>query len=292
MELRFHSLSAIIALGALVLACAPPAPPPPPPAPPSNMALIPEGRFLMGDPSRGDDGPPHEVGVRAFYLDKTEVTNEQFARFVADAGWRVEGEWARYAGTGRESHPAVAVTWNDAAAYARWMKKRLPTEAEWEYAARAARPDARYGVGGDGRTLTEKANFGTVKVHPKRMPLGGLHTTPVAAYEPTPWGIYDLAGNAAEWCQDWHDPSFYAVSPPENPVGPGFGRGRAVRGGSWNDRAESLTLTRRLGLPPGTIAFVLGFRCAADLPAPPPKQSWLARLFASPSSPPGGLERP
>ncbi|QUV98928.1 SUMF1/EgtB/PvdO family nonheme iron enzyme [Chloracidobacterium sp. MS 40/45] len=237
--------------------------------PPPGMVLVPGGVFVRSD----DAGRGHLTVVAPFFLDRTEVTNAGFRRFVMATGYQSEGRWALYATPGREQHPVVAVTWNDAVAYARWAGKRLPTEAEWEFAARAGRPTAQYGTAGTGTTLTNAANFGHIAVNPKRMPLRGIQTTPVATFAPNPFGLYDLSGNAAEWCHDWFDAGYYAFGPSHNPPGPDFGRGRVVRGGSWNDREDYLQLTRRYGLPPGTMAFTLGFRCAADVIPRSPQSS-------------------
>lgn len=225
------------------------------------MVLIPGGTFVRYD----DAGRGHLTTVAPFFLDQTEVTNAEFRRFVTATGHQSEGRWTLYATPARDRHPVVAVTWNDAVAYAQWVGKRLPTEAEWEFAARAGRPTARYGTNGDGGALRDQAVFGHIAVNPRRMPLRGIQTAPVGTFPPNPFGLYDMAGNAAEWCADWFDADYYAVSPARRPPGPDFGRGRVVRGGSWNDRAEYLTVTHRYGLPPGTIAFTLGFRCAADV---------------------------
>ncbi len=231
-------------------------------APPPGMVFVPGGMFVRYDEAhRG-----YLTSVAPFFLDRTEVTNGEFRRFVAATGYQSEGRWALYATRERDLHPVVAVTWNDAVAYARWAGKRLPTEAEWEFAARAGRPTALYGTAGAGDTPSGRAAFGHIAVNPKRLPLRGIQTLPVGTFPPNPFGLYDMAGNAAEWCADWFDADYYAVSPVRRPPGPDFGRGRVVRGGSWNDRAEYLKLSHRYGLPSGTIAFTLGFRCAADIP--------------------------
>lgn len=251
-----------------------PAEPVAPPQTPPGMVLVTGGTFKMG---AGDDpvaSPVRDVTVDTFFLDRMEVTNADFERFVKETGYVSEGEWKNYAGKDRERHPVVAVTWNDAAAYARWAKKRLPTEAEWEFAARAGRSDAVFGVTGDGKTLKNNAAFGRLDVHPKRMPFGGIQTSPVGFYEPNPLGLHDLSGNAAEWCADWFESPYPSQSPVENPTGPAFGRGKVLRGGSWNDREDYQRITHRMGMPPGSIAFVFGFRCAADVPRPPKKSGW------------------
>lgn len=231
----------------------------------------------MGDAGDVAASPVREVTLDTFFLDRMEVTNAEFERFVKETGYAVEGEWKNYVGKDRERHPVVAVTWNDATAYAKWAGKRLPTEAEWEFAARAGRPDAVFGVTGDGKSLANLAAFGRLEVHPKRMPLSGIQTSPVGFYDPNPLGLHDMSGNVAEWCADWFEspyPAPTAQTPVENPVGPVFGRGKVLRGGSWNDREDYQRITHRMGMPPGAIAFVFGFRCAADYPKPPKKTGW------------------
>ncbi|MCS7078842.1 MAG: formylglycine-generating enzyme family protein [Chloracidobacterium sp.] len=262
----------LVCLTACLTACRvyPANPPYRPLSIPPGMVFIPGGTFVRYDAA----GNGHLTTVAPFFLDRTEVTNADFRRFVEATGYQSEGRWALYATPSRDQHPVVAVTWNDAVAYARWAGKRLPTEAEWEFAARAGRPTALYGTDGAGDTPDDHATFGRIVVYPKRTPLRGIQTTPVGMFPPNPFGLYDMAGNAAEWCADWFDADYYAVSPIRRPPGPAFGRGRVVRGGSWNDRAEYLKVTHRYGLPPGTIAFTLGFRCAADIPQPPRGDVW------------------
>lgn len=224
--------------------------------------------------------PIHEVSVDAFYLDQMEVTNRQYRQFVEATGYHSEGRWERFATPGREGHPVVSVTWTDAQNYAAWAGKRLPTEAEWEYTARAGRPDAVYATDGDGKNASDTtSNFGTFDIPPKTEPLEGIQTKPITSYPANPWGLYDMAGNVAEWCADWYDPYYYKVSPRENPTGPAFGRGRVLRGGSWNDQKNYLRISHRVGMPPGSIAFVIGFRCASDVPRPPKPKSWWKSLF-------------
>jgi formylglycine-generating enzyme required for sulfatase activity len=238
------------------------------------MVVVTGGTFKMGDSTDPASAPVRDVTVDTFFLDRMEVTNADFERFVQETGYVAEGEWKNYVGKDRERHPVVAVTWNDAAAFSKWAGKRLPTEAEWEFAARAGRPDAVYGVTGDGKRLENNAAFGRLAVYPKRMPLGGVQTSPVGFYDPNPLGLHDMSGNVAEWCADWYESPYPAPAGPapiENPAGPEFGRGKVIRGGAWNDREEYQRITHRMGMPPGSIAFVFGFRCAADYPRPPKK---------------------
>lgn len=255
-----------------------PEPPYSPPPVPPGMVLIPGGTFQMGS-QIGDaaESPIHQVKLDAFYLDQMEVTNRQFRNFVEITDYQSEGRWDRYATPGREGHPVVSVTWNDAVAYARWAGKRLPTEAEWEYAARGGRDAAQYACGGEAKEITSQdANFGHLDVPDKRShPLEGIQTVVITSYPPNPFGLYDMAGNVAEWCADWYDPQYYRVSPETNPPGPAFGRGRVVRGGSWNEQKNYLRISHRMGMPPGSIGFIFGFRCAQDVPKPPKPKRWL-----------------
>ncbi len=246
------------------------------------QAEIPAGSFAMGD-SSGDrnpaDGevPVHEVALGAFQIDVTSVTNDDFARFVADTGYRTEAEtfgfsavfhlaiaapatdivgqppgtpwwfgvrgadWAHPGGRdssieGLAEHPVVHVSYNDALAYCAWAGRRLPTEAEWEYAARGGLASKKYPWGDEepDASGTWRANIWQGDF-PRTNTLddGYLTTAPVRTFEPNGYGLWQCVGNVWEWCADWFDPGFYARSPATNPGGPSRGGARVLRGGSY-----------------------------------------------------------
>lgn len=218
------------------------------------MVLIRGGTYRIGsDAGEPDEAPAHDAILDPFYIDADEVTNSQFARFVEATGYVPEGAWRTYAGPGRDNHPVTSVTWNDAAAYAAWAGKRLPTEHEWEAAARGGLSGALFPAG-DSLTDGDAAfNF----VHEEL-----VHTAPAGSKRPNGYGIRDMAGNVWEWTADWYASDAYRRVPPNNPPGPARGAARVVRGGSWNDRAVSCRVSNRLEMTPTIIGFVFGFRCA------------------------------
>ena len=263
------------------------------------MVRIPAGEFRMGLPSDSgglpDEQPERPVFLAAFSMDRFEVTNEEYLRFVSQTGHRIP-ENSNPAATlwkdgapmsGIERHPVVNVSWTDADAYCRWAGKRLPTEAEWEKAARGS-DGRRYPWGNlwdpslansasywAGRTVDFNSGADWeafwVKGEGARLAKekglnGEVITMPVRSYPGATsfYGLFDLAGNAAEWVQDWYDPNYYQSAPLTNPTGPERGAIKSMRGGSWLKPAVSLrTSDRDWGTidsrPSGT-----GFRCAQD----------------------------
>ncbi len=266
---------------------------------PDDMTLIPAGEFLMGSPA-GTDGLPDEQPQRRIYLgsfliDRYEVTHEAYARFVATTGHRIPENanpsstlWIdKHPVAGIERHPVVNVSWGDAVAYCRWVGKRLPTEAEWEKAARGT-DERRYPWGHDwdvtkgnsasywaGRTIefSSGADWEAFWIKGEGARLakekgikGEVLTMPVGSFPHSlsPYGLYDMAGNVAEWVHDWYDPNYYRSAPLSNPTGPERGAIKSMRGGSWLKPAMSLRTTDRDwgtmdSRPSGT-----GFRCAKD----------------------------
>jgi len=219
----------------------------------AEMVYIPAGSFTMGDThgdGNRDETPVHQVFVNAFWLDRTEVTNAQFARFV-QAGATVQGDWRPAFESGKDQHPAFNVTWNDAVAYCRWADKRLPTEAEWEYAAR----------GTDGRRYPWGAYWDAAKVnggYPARA------STPVGSYSggASPFGVQDLAGNVWEWTSTLYKSYPYSATDGREDAtasGP-----RVFRGGSWENDAFYLRSASRLRVDPADRFNYLGFRCAQE----------------------------
>ncbi len=233
---------------------------------PVHMITIPAGEFLMGNAEgvgRADEWPQRSVHLDAFAIDHVEVTNERYLLFVATTGHRSPpnpyGNGLLESAKGIENLPVVQATWYDANAYCRWAKKRLPTEAEWEKAARGT--DGRRFPWGDAPPTPERANFdrewdGENTLHPVgSLPLGG-----------SPYGVKDMAGNAREWVQDWYDADYYTRAPNRNPPGPEkSGVVRSIRGGSWHSPVSDITTSAR-----GRGGFALqthgtGFRCARSL---------------------------
>ena len=231
-------------------------------SPPSQMALIPAGYFTMGSNDGGwAERPPHRVWLDAFYIDKYEVTNHQYGEFVKATGHARPGFWDddRY---NSPDQPVVGVSWDDAVAYCEWAGRRLPTEAEWEKAARGGAEGRRFPWGDEG--ATGKAAFG------QDMNTG--RPAAVGKYPPNGYGLYDMAGNVWEWCADWYDRDYYRVSPERNPQGPASGQDRVVRGGSWIGSGlvelydDVLRCAFRRRHPPGDKNDDFGFRCAMSPP--------------------------
>ncbi|MFC1712224.1 SUMF1/EgtB/PvdO family nonheme iron enzyme [Candidatus Poribacteria bacterium] len=229
----------------------------------AEMALIPAGNFRMGsDDGEDDEKPVHTVYVDAFYMDKYPVTNTQYRRFVQATGHSEPRSlggfrpWSNLKFSG-DDQPVVCVSWNDAQAYAQWAGKRLPTEAEWEKAARGGLMDMKYPWGNE--IKDENANYG----------VNVKHTTPVSSYPPNDYGLYDMAGNIWEWCADWYGENYYLDSPSLDPEGPGSGVLRVLRGGSWNhSRPSNLRVSYRSPGTPDILSNHVGFRCAELLVTP------------------------
>ena len=225
------------------------------------MAFVPAGEFAMGsDRGQDDEQPVHRVTVKAFYLDTQEVTVARYAHFLASQKSDPPFKWNEATSGSHENKPVVGVNWYDARDYCRSVGKRLPTEAEWELAARGT--EGRMYPWGDTHPTKGHANAGRTKWH-------GYDTlTNVGQFElgKTPNGVYDLAGNLWEWVADWYDATYYQFSPRENPSGPSAGPLRALRGGAWNNDAKSIRSANRAGYAPDARRNDVGFRCAKDAP--------------------------
>jgi formylglycine-generating enzyme required for sulfatase activity len=246
--------------------------------------------------------PQHRVRItKPFYLGDCHVTRGQFRQFVADASYTTDAEkgekpggwgWDPDAGAGkfvfnekyswrnagfaqRDEHPVVNVSWNDAVAFCKWLSRkegntyRLPTEAEWEYACRAG-TTTRYWSGDDPETLakvgnvadaTAKAQFPDWKYTIKASD-GYAFTAPVGSFKPNAFGLYDMHGNAWQWCADWYGTEYYAASPADDPTGPRSGKLRVLRGGSWNLGPDFARSAKRLRCAPDERSDLAGFRVA------------------------------
>ena len=226
------------------------------------MIVIPEGAFRMGADGTDaleDEKPQHEVWISRFEIDRHEVTTGQYAQFLASTKRPTPWQWESVDLSQHGDHPVIGVSWFDADAYCRWQGKRLPTEAEWEKAARGT--DGRLFPWGNQSPHKESANFG----------LGARFSysqvlAPVERYEHgrSPYGLYQMAGNVGEWVADWYGANYYENGPRQNPSGPDAGAFRVVRGGSWSDLPKYLLTYGRFKLPPDTRNSYTGFRCARD----------------------------
>ncbi|MFE5318297.1 formylglycine-generating enzyme family protein [Paenibacillus sp. NPDC056579] len=282
----------------------------------SGMIFLQGGTFLMGtDDAEGfpadGEGPVREVELSPFYIDRTTVTNSEFADFVGDTGYITEAErfgwsfvfhlfvedpvrktdtknvpgvpwwlavqganWRQPEGEGssirdRLDHPVIHASWNDAAAYCKWAGKRLPTEAEWEYAARGGLVQKRYPWGDllkpDGKHL---CNIWQGKFPDKNNASDGyIATAPALSFPPNGYGLYNTVGNVWEWCADWFSPNPAAIGVTKNPQGPRSGTNRVMRGGSYlchKSYCNRYRVAARSSNTPDSSTGNLGFRCAKD----------------------------
>ena len=234
--------------------------------PPAGMAAIPAGCFDLGDAfgeGDGDELPVHHVCLTSdFYLDVHLVTNAEY-QACADAAECTPPGYANsytraayYRNPAYDNFPVIYIDWNQATVYCAWAGKRLPTEAEWEYAARGGRSGSRY-LWGDTISGAD-ANFWD-----SGDPWDN-DTSETGFYAPNGYGLYDMAGNVWEWVNDRYSPSYYSLSPSDDPPGPDTGSSRVVRGGSWSVDTINLRVSNRLNYDPAQIGSLLGFRCARD----------------------------
>lgn len=237
------------------------------PEAPAGMVTVSGGTYKMGATQgefNGDETPPHFVTVSPFYIDTVEVTIAQFARFAASSGYKTSAEragnastWRDFNTTDRQRQPVRRTSWTDATRYCAWVGKRLPTEAEWELAARG-RSERIYpwGDGFDGSRANTKESGAN-----QPLDIASLGNRSV-------YGAYDMVGNVWEWVNDWYGGNYYANSSSSNPRGPSGGSERVIRGGSFTTRAERATTTARGKANPDGWSDDIGFRCAKDIPQP------------------------
>jgi len=275
----------------------------------SDMIHISGGAFMMGyEHGQEDELPLHKVTLKPFLLDRHEVTNREFSRFVEATGYITRAEkdgfcWAFLKGSdnfkkvtgadwkhpqgpdsdleGKLDHPVVCVSWHDAASYAAWAGKRLPTEAEWEYAARAGGETHSIANTDPGNNLIQpiSTTINDREIIPanvwqgswpedNRLSDGFFYTSPVGQFNPNDFGLHDMMGNVWEWTADWYDSDYYTVSPSINPAGPETGENRVARGGSWfcsPGYCGAYSSNFRGASPPDNTFNNVGFRCAADM---------------------------
>ena len=222
----------------------------------NQMVPVPAGDFKMGDDESGavDQSPMHTVLLNAFLIDKYPVTNADYKMFADITGHRPPPHWIGIGGTypiDQADHPVVNISWHDAQTYAKWVNKRLPTEAEWEKAARGQRGQV-YPWGDAFR----KDNINCNGEH------GG--TTSVRAFPDghSPYGVMDMCGNTCEWVEDWYFDEYYKNAPIDNPTGPPGGQYKVVRGGFFGENKMGVCCASRHYAPPSAMQDHVGFRCA------------------------------
>jgi formylglycine-generating enzyme required for sulfatase activity len=254
---------------------------------PEGMVYVPGGEFVMGSPvgtGHPDENPAHRACVNGYYIDRYEVTNARFNKFVEATGYVTEAEGRPESSLGRTwrtpygpdsssednpNSPVVCVSWSDADAYARWAGKRLPTEAEWEKAARGT--DSRtYPWGNDVSGEAMKMNIADknseLSWRNSSVDDGFKEAAPVGSFPGgrSAYGVEDMAGNVWEWCQDWWGDEYYKSGQVMNPQGPQTGEVRVIRGGSWFYDAYGARTTHRSYRRPEASGAATGFRCVMN----------------------------
>jgi formylglycine-generating enzyme required for sulfatase activity len=261
------------------------------------------GTAFLAVPVVDDEHPQHQVRItKPFYLSTYHVTRGQFRQFVKDTGYKTDAEKGKVPGgegwnphkkrfesstkfswrdagfEQTDDHPVVNVSWNDSVAFCKWLSRkegkayRLPTEAEWEYACRAGMT-TRYSSGDDPETLASVGNVADATMKAKLSPRGDeirasdgyVFTSPVGAFKPNAFGVYDMHGNAWQWCADWYASDYYGKSPKYDPAGPSSGKFRVLRGGSWGNGGMGTRCAARFWYSPSRRSTQTGFRVARDL---------------------------
>ena len=273
------------------------------------------GAPVNDEGAKPNSQPQHDVRItRAFRIAKYETTRGQFRKFVEATGYQTNAEksgtgslgytgdaknpflqdpkftWRNPGFEQADDHPVVCISWHDAVAFCDWLSRqekltyRLPTEAEWEYACRGG-TTTRWYAGNDEQDLGKIANMADRTLHgtsaafsyAKPWDDGRAFTGPIGKYRANAFSLFDMNGNAWEWCQDWYDESFYSRSPPEDPRGPLLDQTyRVLRGGSWINLPGSTRSTSRLWNPPTLNNTTTGFRVVCEIPPDLPAEK-LAR---------------
>lgn len=265
-----------------------------------EMVFIKGGTFQMGsNDGEADEKPVHTVTVNDFWMGKYEVTVAQFEKFITETGYQTDADkgdgsyfwtgstWEKRAGvnwrcdaqgsvrrSGELNHPVIHVSWNDAAEYCLWLSRktgksyRLPTEAEWEYAARSGGKNYKYAWGNFGPDGKKGGNIADEALK-RALGWSGIwtgyddgyvYTAPVGFFEPNEFGLCDMTGNVWEWCRDWYDGKYYKNSPQHNPMGPSSGNYRVLRGGSWYYNPIFVRCAYRNYYEPTFRCVSIGFR--------------------------------
>jgi formylglycine-generating enzyme required for sulfatase activity len=222
------------------------------------QVYVPEGEFLMGkgEVRKNDNSPQHIVYLAAFWMDKYEVSNALYLKCL-QAGRCTElvSDNINYRNWIYRNHPVTYVTWDQANAYCQWAGRRLPTEAEWEKAARGT--DGRRYPWGNETPNARLANFSGSMIHE----LVSVYRYPLGA---SPYGVLNMSGNTREWVADWYAEDYYLVTPYANPTGPETGSEHSLRSGSYNEDKNEITVTSRYRHEPQSAGLSRGFRCAED----------------------------
>jgi iron(II)-dependent oxidoreductase len=248
---------------------------------PDEVALIPAGWFPMGSTSRENRGgymteqPQHRVYLDDYEIDRYEVSNARYLRFILETGHAPPAHWTGITFPQTiANHPVIGVSWFDADAFCRNAGKRLPTEAEWEKAASGGR-GLNY-PWGTKPPNPELANLGRqmananvdIEAVKGRLypPLADVNAYAVGQ---SPYGVFQMGGNVMEWVSDWWSPEYYRESPERNPQGPAKGAHKVIRGGSWNDDPLALRTATRSGMDPKARTLTIGFRCIREMRSSP-----------------------
>lgn len=245
------------------------------------LVLIPRGEFEMGaseddkEASQGEK-PKHAVILKPYYVYKHEVTNDQFRKFTEATGYNAQGNWEKWVTAGTGNYPVVMVSWNDAAAYAKWAGMKLPTEAQWEKAARGT-DGRKYPWGNkwnpnycNNKNTSPKILKGKVRALYENTGIMPVDSFPEGK---SPYGVFNMAGNVQEWCRDWYDENFYKNFIPVNPMGPSDGEDKVLRGGSFYQNTSSCRVTGREDNTPEANDTDYGFRCVWEPGMPFPEST-------------------
>jgi formylglycine-generating enzyme required for sulfatase activity len=243
----------------------------------ATLVFVPAGEFIMGsDNGNSDEKPVHTVFLDSYWIDSTEVTNAMYAKCVEAGVCRPSSKTSSYThpsyygNSEFDDYPVIYVDWNKANTYCEWVGRRLPTEAEWEKAARGVdRRTYPWGNGFDCKrgNFDDETQLDNYVVSGEAYCDGFPDTSPVGWFinGRSPYGAYDMAGNVWEWVNDWYDSAYYGKSSSSNPLGPGTGQSRVRRGGSWYDYYGDVRSAVRNGGDPGITDINVGFRCTRGI---------------------------